>query len=68
MRDISAELNVPIADLFALYMKPRTSVGTCRVRMSEPIALVWTTTMSKVFAATDAIAHRVRKLRGATLE
>jgi hypothetical protein len=36
--------------------------------MSEPIALVWTTTMSKVFAATDAIAHRVRKLRGATLE
>jgi hypothetical protein len=41
-RDVSAALNLLLADTFALYVKTKNSTGTCPARISATITCSWT--------------------------
>src|SRR5258707_3724476 len=66
-RDISGALNALLADFFALYMKTKN----CHWHISGPhfrdYHLLLDEQGDQIFATTDAIAERVRKLGGTTL-
>jgi starvation-inducible DNA-binding protein len=66
-RDVSAGLNVLLADMFALHMKTKNF----RWHVSGPhfrdYHLLLEEQAAQIWAATDAIAERVRKLGATTL-
>ncbi|MEO9229737.1 MAG: DNA starvation/stationary phase protection protein [Devosia sp.] len=66
-RDISAELNTLLADVFALYMKTKNF----HWHMSGPLFrdhhLLLDEQSEQIIAVTDPLAERVRKLGGTTI-
>ena len=66
-RDISGALNALLADMFALYLKTKNF----HWHVSEPhfrdYHLMFDEQAEQIFATTDDIAERVRKIGGTTL-
>src|ERR1700719_912886 len=66
-KDISAAMNAILADVFALYVKTKN----CHWHMSGPhfrdYHLLLDEQADKLFAMTDPVAERVRKIGGLTL-
>jgi starvation-inducible DNA-binding protein len=66
-RDISAELNVLLADVFALYLKTKNFHWHMSGPHFRDYHLLLDEQSDEIFATTDPIAERVRKLGGTTL-
>ena len=66
-RDLSAELNVLLADTFALYIKTKNFHWHMSGRHFRDYHLLLDEQAAQIFAATDDIAERVRKIGGTTL-
>src|SRR5947199_2769208 len=66
-RDISATLNVVLADVFALYLKTKNFHWHMSGSHFRDYHLLLDEQAEQVFATTDPIAERVRKLGGRTL-
>jgi starvation-inducible DNA-binding protein len=64
---ISASLNVLLADAFALYMKTKNFHWHVSGRHFRDYHLMLDEQSDAIFATTDQIAERVRKLGGVTL-
>jgi starvation-inducible DNA-binding protein len=64
---ISASLNVLLADAFALYMKTKNFHWHVSGRHFRDYHLLLDEQADQIFAMTDPIAERVRKLGGLTL-
>ena len=64
---ISASLNVLLADAFALYMKTKNFHWHVSGRHFRDYHLMLDEQADAIFATTDQIAERVRKLGGITL-
>ena len=64
---ISASLNVLLADAFALYMKTKNFHWHISGRHFNDYHLMLDQQSEAIFATTDQIAERVRKLGGSTL-
>src|SRR5580692_11486661 len=67
VRDISAALNVLLADMFALYLKTENFHWHISGPHFRDYHLLLDEQGDQIFATTDAIAERVRKLGGTTL-
>ena len=66
-RDISGALTMLLADMFALYLKTK-NFHWHRLGIAFPrLSLAARRARGQIFAATDAIAERVRKVGGTTL-
>jgi starvation-inducible DNA-binding protein len=65
--DISGALNALLADVFALYLKTRNFHWHMSGRHFRDYHLLLDDHGDQIFAMTDAIAERVRKLGGTTL-
>jgi starvation-inducible DNA-binding protein len=66
-RDISAELNALLADVFALYLKTKNFHWHMSGPHFRDYHLLLDEQSDEIFAAADPIAERVRKLGGTTL-
>lgn len=66
-RDLSAELNALLADTFALYMKTKNFHWHMSGPNFRDYHLLLDEQADQIFAITDAVAERVRKLGGTTL-
>ena len=66
-RDISATLNVVLADLFALYIKTKNFHWHMTGPHFRDYHLLLDEQADQIFAMTDAIAERVRKVGGLTI-
>jgi len=66
-RDISAALNVLLADCFALYMKTKNFHWHVSGPHFRDYHLLMDEQADQLYATTDPIAERVRKLGGTTL-
>src|SRR3984957_12221655 len=66
-RDLSAELNVLLADSFALYLKTKNFHWHMSGPHFRDYHLLLDEHADQIYAITDAIAERVRKLGGTTL-
>lgn len=66
-RDISAELNVLLADTFALYLKTKNFHWHMSGPHFRDYHLMLDEQANEIFAITDPIAERARKLGGTTL-
>ena len=68
-RDISGALNALLADFFALYLGRREELPLARFRPPFPrdYHLLLDEQADQLYATTDPIAERVRKLGGMTL-
>src|SRR6266853_3587848 len=66
-RDISGALNLLLADLFALYLKTKNFHWHVSGPHFRDYHLLLDEQAEKVFATTDDIAERVRKIGGTTL-
>jgi starvation-inducible DNA-binding protein len=66
-KDVSAGLNVLLADMFALYMKTKSFHWHVYGAHFRDYHLMFDDQATQIFATTDAIAERVRKIGGATL-
>lgn len=66
-RDVSAGLNVLLADMFALYLKTKNFHWHVSGPHFRDYHLLLDEQAEQIFATTDAIAERVRKLGGTTL-
>jgi starvation-inducible DNA-binding protein len=66
-RDISAALNGILADVFALYMKTKNFHWHMSGPHFRDYHLLLDEQSDQIFAMTDAIAERVRKIGGTTL-
>ena len=66
-RDISAALNTLLADMFALYLKTKNFHWHVSGPHFRDYHLLLDEQAEQVFATTDAIAERVRKVGGTTL-
>lgn len=66
-RDISAAMNAILADVFALYMKTKNFHWHMSGPHFRDYHLLLDEHADQLFAMTDAIAERVRKLGGTTL-
>jgi len=66
-KDISAALNLVLADLFALYVKTKNFHWHVSGPHFRDYHLLLDEQADQVFATTDPIAERVRKLGGTTL-
>jgi starvation-inducible DNA-binding protein len=66
-RDISAALNLLLADTFALYMKTKNFHWHISGPHFRDYHLLLDEQADQIFAIADPIAERVRKLGGATL-
>jgi starvation-inducible DNA-binding protein len=64
---ISASLNVLLADAFALYMKTKNFHWHVSGRHFRDYHLMLDEQADAIFATTDALAERARKLGGTTL-
>src|SRR6516225_4096310 len=67
VHDLSAELNVVLADMFALYVKTKNFHWHVSGPHFRDYHLLLDEQASQIFATTDPIAERVRKLGGTTL-
>ncbi len=65
---ISASLNTLLADAFALYLKTKNVHWHVSGRHFHDYHLMLDEQSEAIFAATDQLAERVRKLGGATLK
>lgn len=66
-RDLSAELNTLLADIFGLYLKTKNFHWHMSGPYFRDYHLLLDDQADQIFATTDAIAERVRKLGGTTL-
>ena len=66
-RDISAGLNLLLADMFALYLKTKNFHWHMSGPHFRDYHLLLDEQADQIFATTDTIAERVRKIGGATL-
>ncbi|MDE2089894.1 MAG: DNA starvation/stationary phase protection protein [Gammaproteobacteria bacterium] len=66
-QDISAGLNLLLADLFALYLKTKNFHWHMSGPHFRDYHLLLDEQSEQIFAATDVIAERVRKVGGMTL-
>jgi starvation-inducible DNA-binding protein len=66
-RDISVALNVLLADMFALYVKTKNFHWHMSGRHFRDYHLLLDEQAEQIFATTDVIAERVRKIGGRTL-
>src|SRR2546425_1013911 len=66
-RDISGALNLLLADLFALYLKTKNFHWHISGPHFRDYHLLLDEQGEQIFATTDAIAERVRKIGGTTL-
>ena len=66
-RDISAALNVLLADFFALYMKTKNFHWHVSGPHFRDYHLLLDEHADQIYATTDPIAERVRKIGGTTL-
>jgi len=67
VRDVSAALNILLADMFALYMKTKNFHWHVSGPHFRDFHLLLDEQGDQIFAATDAIAERVRKVGGTTI-
>ena len=67
VRDISGALNALLADVFALYVKTKNYHWHMSGPHFHDYHLLLDEQAEQIFAATDAIAERVRKIGGTTL-
>jgi starvation-inducible DNA-binding protein len=67
VRDITGALNVLLADMFALYLKTKNFHWHMSGPHFRDYHLLLDEQADQIFATTDAIAERVRKLGGTTL-
>jgi starvation-inducible DNA-binding protein len=67
VRDVSAALNIVLADMFALYMKTKNFHWHVSGPHFRDYHRLLDEQGDQIFAATDAIAERVRKIGGTTL-
>src|ERR1700738_218593 len=67
VRDISGALNVLLADMFGLYLKTKNFHWHISGRHFRDYHLLLDEQAEAIFATTDQLAERVRKLGGATL-
>src|SRR3982751_304223 len=68
VRDISAALNALLADMFALYVKTKNFHWHISGRHFRDFHLLLDEQADQIFATTDPIAERVRKIGGTTLK
>src|ERR1043166_9800968 len=66
-RDISGALNALLADFFALYLKTKNFHWHVSGPHFRDYHLLLDEQADQIFAVTDAVAERVRKLGGSTL-
>ncbi|GAB2592354.1 DNA starvation/stationary phase protection protein [Dyella jejuensis] len=66
-RDISAEMNALLADTFALYLKTKNFHWHMSGAHFRDYHLLLDEHADQIYATTDPIAERVRKLGGTTL-
>jgi starvation-inducible DNA-binding protein len=66
-KDISAALTTLLADMFALYLKTKNFHWHMSGRHFRDYHLLLDEQAEQIFATTDAIAERVRKIGGTTL-
>jgi starvation-inducible DNA-binding protein len=67
VREISGALNILLADVFGLYLKTKNFHWHMSGRHFRDYHLLLDEQADQIFAMTDAIAERVRKIGGATL-
>ena len=67
VRDISGALNALLADMFALYMKTKNFHWHVSGPHFRDFHLLLDEQADQIFATTDPIAERVRKIGGTTL-
>jgi starvation-inducible DNA-binding protein len=67
VRDVSVALNVLLADMFALYVKTKNFHWHMSGRYFRDYHLLLDEQAEQIFATTDVIAERVRKIGGRTL-
>jgi starvation-inducible DNA-binding protein len=67
VRDISGALNIVLADMFALYLKTKNFHWHMSGPHFRDYHLLLDEHADQVFATTDALAERVRKIGGTTL-
>src|SRR5204863_9953960 len=67
VRDISGALNIVLADMFALYMKTKNFHWHVSGPHFRDYHLLLDEQAEQIFATTDDIAERVRKIGGTTL-
>ncbi len=67
VRDISVAFNILLADVFALYMKTKNFHWHMSGPHFRDYHLLLDEQSDQIFAMTDAIAERVRKIGGTTL-
>jgi starvation-inducible DNA-binding protein len=67
VRDLSGALNVLLADMFALYLKTENFHWHMSGPHFRDYHLLLDEQGDQIFATTDAIAERVRKIGGTTL-
>jgi len=67
VRDISGALNILLADMFALYVKTKNFHWHMSGPHFRDYHLLLDKQAEQIFATTDAIAERVRKIGGRTL-
>jgi starvation-inducible DNA-binding protein len=65
--DISGALNILLADMFALYLKTKNFHWHVSGPHFRDFHLMLDEQAEQIFATTDAIAERVRKIGGTTL-
>jgi len=66
-KDISAALNLALADVFALYLKTKNFHWHVSGAHFRDFHLMLDEQATQLFAMTDALAERVRKIGGRTL-
>src|SRR5215204_5094404 len=67
VRDLAGALNILLADMFALYVKTKNFHWHVSGPHFRDYHLLLDEQGEQIFATTDAIAERVRKIGGATL-
>jgi len=67
VRDISGALNILLADMFALYLKTKNFHWHMSGPHFRDYHLLLDEQGDQIFATTDALAERVRKIGGTTL-
>src|ERR1700754_2910811 len=67
VRDISGALNILLADMFALYLKTKNFHWHMSGPNFRDYHLMLDEQGAQIFAATDDIAERARKLGGTTI-
>jgi len=68
VRDLSAELNVLLADVFSLYIKTKNFHWHISGPHFRDYHLLLDEQGEQIFAMTDDIAERVRKIGGSTIK